>query len=297
MKKLFIFIILFMLGCETTPDVPVSLPDDSILRIGAFNIEIFGNTKVGRPNTLTVLAKIASNFDVMAVEEVGSNNSSSSDETCTGIMDQYVEKINEVYGEGLFSYVRGNQYAIVYRTDRVRINNYTLYSGMQSFTYTPLIANLSVIVKGGNLDFSMVVIHTSPSLAETEIPALKTVMDEVRTLYSEPDVICAGDYNADGSYYSEGDDEWLAGFELSDYITGIPNVCDTTVASSGNTYDRMQMTISMVSDYTNDGGVVRFGEVYDLAACEGTDITAGTESAVSDHYPVWCTFYTGRDED
>lgn len=298
MKKFFIIIFLFILGCETTPEKPASLQaDDTILRVGAFNIQIFGNTKAGRPNTLTVLAKIACGFDVMAMEEVGSNNSSSTDETCTAVMEKYVEKINEVYGEGLFAYVRGNQYAIVYRTDRVRVNSHALYSGTQSFAYTPLVANLTVTAEGGSLDFSMVVVHTSPSLAGSEIPALKTVMEEVRALYGEPDVLCSGDFNADGSYYDEGDDQWLAGFDLSSFITAIPNSCDTTVAASENTYDRIQMTMSMAGDYTNDSGVLRFGEIYDLSACEGTETTAGTEAAVSDHYPVWCTLYTDRDDD
>lgn len=298
MKKLFIIIFLFILGCETTPEKAGSVPaDDTILRVGAFNIQIFGNTKVNRPGTLEVLARIASGFDVLAVEEVGSNNSSSTDETCAAIMDKYVEKINEVYGEGVFAYVRGNQYAIVYRSDRVRVNSHALYTGTCEFTYTPLVANLTAIAGGANLDFSMVVIHTSPSKAVTEIPALKTVIDEVRALYLEPDVICAGDFNADGSYYDEGDDQWLAGFDLSSYITAIPNLCDTTVAASANTYDRIQMTMSMSGDYTNDSGVVRFGEVYDLSGCEGTETTAGTEEAVSDHYPVWCALYTDRDED
>lgn len=110
MKKMLIIIFLFILGCETVPDKPTSvLPDDSILRVGAFNIQIFGNTKVNRLGTLTVLAQIASNFDVMAIEEVGSNNSSATDDTCTAVMDKYIEKINEVYGEGVFSYVQGCQ--------------------------------------------------------------------------------------------------------------------------------------------------------------------------------------------
>ncbi len=236
-------------------------------------------------------------FDIIALQEVGSNNSSSSDATCISIMDTYLAKINEVKGSNLYSYIRGNQYAIVYRNDKVKVNSYSVYTGTQTFAYTPLIANFETIESRSNFDFSLITIHTSPSLAVTEIPSLKTVMDEVKTLYSEPDVICLGDFNADGSYYTEGTTDWLSGFDITLYITGILNSFDTTVALSSNTYDRIQMTNSLSTDYTGDAGVFKFGEVYDVTVCEGTALTAGTEDAISDHYPVWCEFYMDQDND
>ena len=268
-----------------------------VLRITSFNIQIFGKTKAARPNTLSVLAEIGSNFDIIALQEVGSNRSSASDETCTEIMDIYVSRINEIAGEEIYSYINGNQYAIVYRTDRVRVKDYILYDGIESFTYTPLIADFETVEDGSNFDFSIINVHTSPGRAEDEIPALKTVMSEVERLYEEPDVLCLGDFNADGSYYDEGTGDWLRGFDPEFYITGIPNHYDTTVAPSDNTYDRMQMTRSFDADFTGGSGVMRFDEIYDLSGCEGTEKTEGQARAVSDHYPVWCEYYIDRDED
>ena len=260
-------------------------------------MQIFGKTKLARIDTLTVLAKIASNFDIIALQEIGSNKSSSTDDACRAIMDIYVSRIKEVSCLKQYSYIRGNQYAIVYRTDRVQLNNYSVYAGSRTLSYNPLIANFRTVTPGSNFDFSIVTIHTSPGKAGVEIPALKTVMEETETLYSDPDVLCLGDFNADGSYYNEGNEEWLSGFEPETYITGIPNYCDTTVAASDNTYDRMQMKKSLNSDFTGNFGVFRFGEEYDVSGCEGGRTTTGTEKAVSDHYPVWCEFYTDRDTD
>ena len=271
--------------------------NDSVIKIASFNMQIFGKTKLNRPNTLTVLSKIASNFDIIALQEVGSNKSSTSDENCAEIMDTYVAKINEIAGKKIYSYIRGNQYAIVFRTDKIRVKQYTVYSGTESFSYSPLIANFKTLEKDSNFDFSLITIHTSPKLAGYEITALKTVIDETRNLYSEEDVICLGDYNADGSYYNEGSHEWLAGFDPEIYITGIPNSFDTTIADSENTYDRIEMTESLNSDYTGNSGVFRFGEFYNITECEGGKTTAGTEKAVSDHYPVWCEYHTDRDTD
>jgi endonuclease/exonuclease/phosphatase family metal-dependent hydrolase len=267
------------------------------IKIASFNIQTFGIKKINRPRTLTVLAEIASNFDIIALQEIGSNRSAASEETCNEIMETYIARINEIAGENIYSFIRGDQYAIVYRTDKVKLNDYILYDGEETFSYPPLIANFETVHPDSNLDFSLITIHTSPKLAEEEIPALKAVIEETRDLYCEPDVICLGDFNADGSYFYEGDESHLSEFDPESYITGIPNYYDTTVADSDNTYDRIQMTINMRNDYTGKSGVFRFGEVYDITGCEGGRTKAGTEKAVSDHYPVWCEYFTDRDKD
>lgn len=289
------------LSLSITKDMTISVSfavspvSQSPLRIGSFNIEIFGPTKVSRANTLTTLARIASTFDVLAIQEVGSNGSSATESTCISVMDVYVGRINELVGADTYAYVRGNQYAIVYRKNEFSSVSSSLYSGTSSFTYTPLTAYFKSA--SGNFDFSMLVIHTSPSVANTEIPALKTAMAEVSALYSEPDVVCLGDFNADGSYYTEGTGTDLSGYDSPNYITVIPNSADTTVATSVNTYDRIQLSPSMASDYASRWGIIQIGQVYDVSQCEGTVTTAGTESALSDHYPVWGEFYIDMDKD
>ncbi len=263
--------------------------------IGCYNIQIFGMTKVERPNIMNVLAQIALTYDVLAVEEVGSNDSSASDETCVAVMDAYLARINDLAGAGTYAYVPGNQYAIVYKVSEFSVVSSGLYSGSESFTYTPLTAYLKSTT--GNLDFSMLVIHTSPSKAKAEIPALKNAMAEVATLYAEPDVICLGDYNGDGSYYDEGSGLDLAGFPSPTYITAIPNSADTTIVASSNTYDRIELSESMTSDYTGKWGVVDPSKMSDVQTLEGTKTTAGTEEALSDHLPVWCMLYSNQDTD
>jgi deoxyribonuclease-1-like protein len=298
MKILFVFILTFafaLSGCTQKPTPPPATATTTPIRIGSFNIQIFGTTKVSRLNTLTVLAKIASTYDVLAIEEVGSNGSTASDANCTAVLDAYVARINQVAGSDSYAYTRGNQYAIIYRKGEFQVVNAGLYAGSQSFTYTPLTAYLKSTT--GNLDFAMIVIHTSPSAAKIEIPALKTAMAEVSTLYSEPDVICLGDYNADGTYYTEGTGTDLLGFDSPNFISVIPNTADTTVAESSKTYDRIELSSSMASDYDTKWGVIQIGQVYDVSACEGTATTTGTESALSDHYPVWAEFNTDKDID
>jgi len=268
---------------STQVKTAVSLPAENI-KIASFNTQILGQSKLAKSNTLTVLSSIITRFDIVALQEVGSNSSASSDATCALIMDRFVARVNELSSPVVYAYVRGNQYAIVYRTDTIRLISSGLYSGTENFTYIPMTACFSTTM--GNFDFAILTIHTSPSSAVKEIPALKKAISEVSVLYSEPDVICLGDYNGDGAYYKEGTELSLAGFD--GFITGIPNSADTTVAAASYTYDRIEMTGSMKSDYANIGDVFVFSNYYDLTKCEGS---------VSDHYPVFCEYYINRDTD
>jgi hypothetical protein len=59
----------------------------------------------------------------------------------------------------------------------------------------------------------------------------------------------------------------------------------------------MELSSSMAGDFTGSWGVLHPAEVYDLSACEGTGSTAGTERALSDHYPIWAEFSTTADAD
>ena len=226
MQKVLSIIIVFFLffGCKS--DYYVKFQKNKILKIGSYNMKIFGPTKVSRINTLKVLAKIASNYDLLALQEIGSNNSNASDETCIESMDAYLEKINEVSGGDNYTYVRGNQYAFVYRKESIKNVYYSLYTETQTSSYQPLIVFFKA--QQGNFDFSIISIHTSPDEAEKEIPALKIVMNEISSIYGDPDVICTGDFNADGSYYTEGNNGHLSGFPQNTYITVIPNSADTT---------------------------------------------------------------------
>lgn len=296
-----LLLIILLTTCSTKPPIGTVISTEnqstSTIKIASFNMQIFGQTKLKRPNVLDIYAKIAANFDMIALQEVGTNKAVVNDETCHFIMQTFTAKINEITGMNSYSFIRGNQYAIIYRTNKFTVKSYKLYTGAKTFTFTPLIANFETVEPGSNFDFSIITIHTSPDAADKEISYLKTVIEETQTLYSEPDVICLGDYNADGSYYKEGDETWLWGFNPDVYITGILNSADTTVAASDNTYDRIQMSINCNTDFTGKYGVLKFSEIYDVSKCEGGATTRGTEKAISDHYPVWCEFFIGRDED
>ena len=141
----------------------------------------------------------------------------------------------------------------------------------------------------GDSDFALVSIHSDPDIATEEIAELPTVVTDAITQLAEPDVICLGDFNADGSYYDE--DDLSTVFAAGEYLIAIPNSADTNVAASDRTYDRIVMTSSTVEYYTGEWGAYRFDEAADFESL-------GLErKKVSDHYPVWAEFYVSGDSD
>lgn len=280
-------------GAATTlPAAPIA---PAAIKVGSYNMAMFGKTKAARSGTMAVLAKIAAGFDLLAMQEVGSNGSTASDEACVQVMDAFAAEVDEAAGGDYYAYVRGDQYAFLYRKDRLELKSSKLYDGPQSFTYEPLVAYFQVI--GRPLDFAAITAHTRPSLARSEIPALAAAMDETAAALGEPDILCAGDFNADGSYYAEGEGPSLAGFPASRYLSVVPNDADTTVASASLAYDRIELSSSMAGDWKGSWGVLKPAEAYDLSSCEGSETSSGTERALSDHYPVWAELSTTADRD
>ena len=41
-----------------------------VVRVGAFNVQVFGDTKAGEPEVMSVLALVAQEFDVLLVQEM-----------------------------------------------------------------------------------------------------------------------------------------------------------------------------------------------------------------------------------
>jgi Metal-dependent hydrolase len=263
------------------------------IKVASYNMASFGRTKLERAATAAVMAEIAARFDLLAMEEVGSNGSTASEETCVEVMDGFLAKVDAAAGGALYAYVRGNQFAFLYRADKLEVLSHGLYDGTRTFSYRPLVARFRV--KGTALDFTAMAAHARPSLARAEVPELAAAMDEVAAEFGDPDVLCAGDFNADGSYYDEGTGDSLAGFPDRRFVSAIPNGADTTVATASLTYDRIELSTSMARAWDGSWGVLRPSDYYDLSRCEGSSTTTGTERALSDHYPVWVELRTEFD--
>lgn len=262
--------------------------EDDVLRISAFNVQVFGKTKASKPDVMEVLARTARRFDVLAVQEIRNAD--------RVVADRFLERINEE-GEPRYAMVEGprvgrtsakEQIALYYDSTRVEVVEALTYpDSADRFEREPLVATL----RADSLDLTLVAIHVKPDSAPQELEALEEVTDWLgETRPGERDIVVLGDLNADCDYLDEdGDDVPLRGDR---WKWAIRDAWDTTTRSTDCTYDRIVLAEELAaSEYVPESAhVFRFDSVFGLESREFVQ-------SVSDHYPVAAGFRTSLVDD
>jgi endonuclease/exonuclease/phosphatase family metal-dependent hydrolase len=282
-KPFLLFLLFFFCAAWGTAE-PVDVPPESErIRICTFNIQIFGVSKMSKPEVAGLLADIVSRFDLIAVQELRSVRPEPVEWFMALLPDRYGCVLGPREGRSSSK----EQFWIIYDTKKLTVLGAKTWPDPgDRFERNPLGVYFQTKDK---FDFILVDVHVRPGSAAEEIAAMPELVSGFRELWQEEDVLLMGDFNADGLYYDEralsavfSDDEYLI-------ITG--NDLDTTVAPGDNTYDRIIVTLSAAEDYALNRGVMRFEEHYDF------DALTISPGELSDHYPVWAEFFVDRDTD
>ncbi|XP_078609974.1 deoxyribonuclease-1-like [Branchiostoma floridae x Branchiostoma japonicum] len=258
------------------------------LKIGAFNIQIFGTNKMENGDVADMLVKICMRYDILLIQEIRDNEG-------TAILD-LLDRVNRagpadyamVISDRLGRTNSREQYAFFYRTDvgLTMTNSYHYDDGDESmgndtFQREPFIVRFSsnrTVVD----DFVLVAIHTDPQEAVSELQELDSVRENIVSKWRITNIMILGDFNADCDFvrpiHWDTIPLWTR-YRTYDWLIG--DDVDTTTTSTDCAYDRI-----VVSGPTLRGGIVlNSAGVYDfpndlnlLCACEAL--------AVSDHYPV-----------
>jgi deoxyribonuclease-1-like protein len=248
------------------------------IRIAAFNIQVFGVTKMGKPHVMDVLAEVMRQFDVIAIQEIRAI-----DQT---LMPRFIDMVNSdgsqydyVIGPRLGRTSSKEQYAFVYNTRTIHLNRdwvYTIDDPDDRIHREPMVANFRV--RGPPPDeaftFTLINIHTDPDEVPSELEALADVFRAVQQDGSgEDDVILLGDFNTHehrlGSLADIPNIKWA--------ITGM-----TTNTRASRAYDNILFDRVATSEYTGRFGVMNLMREFGLTLEEALE--------VSDHYPVWAEF-------
>ncbi len=250
---------------------------DDTIKIASFNIQVFGTSKMGKPEVMAVLSDVARRFDVLAIQEVRSV-----DQT---IVPRFVEMINA--GGCRYDYVLGprlgrtsskEQYVFLYDTQRIELapeSVCTVNDPQDLLHREPLVARFRVRGPPAEQAFTFILvnIHTDPDETDTELDALADVFTAVQRAGGEDDVILLGDLNVDE--YHLGRLGQLPGITYA--ITGT-----TTNTRRNKMYDNLVFDARTTTEYTKQWGVL------DLMAEYGLSEEAALE--VSDHLPVWAAW-------
>ncbi len=292
-----LFTLLLLVGCDANallpleaepvaqPNVPQVPPvsvdgrvgSDDTIKIASYNIQVFGKSKIDKPEVMNILANVARRFDVVAIQEVRSV-----DQT---ILPRFVDLIN---AEGAkYDYVIGprlgrtsskEQYAFVYDTTRVELDQGSVYTvdDSQDFLHRePLVARFRV--RGSPAEeaftFQLVNIHTDPDETDIELDALADVFVAIQRAATEDDVILLGDLNVDE--YHLGRLGQLPG--IANAISGT-----TTNTRRNKMYDNLVFDGRHTGEFTGRTGVLDLMVEFGLSEDEALK--------VSDHFPVWAEF-------
>lgn len=272
------------LGDKKSPNLnipgaaPANGASSDTIKIASFNIQVFGISKLKKPEVMDVLSRVIRKFDVVAIQEVRSTDDS--------VLPKFVNLINAEGGK--YDFVIGprlgrtnskEQYAFVFNTARITVDRtsvYTVPDPSDLLHREPLVARFRVRGEPAAkmFSFSLVNIHTDPDETKTELNALADVFTSVQNNGSgEDDVILLGDLNVDEFHFGR-----LG--QLPDITHAIKGVKTNTRRTK--MYDNIVFNGRATTEFTGRAGVFDLMKEFNL--------TQQQALAVSDHLPIWAEF-------
>lgn len=261
------------------PAPPTPMFGGPAIRIASFNIQIFGDAKGSKPYVMATLANIIQNFDVVAIQEIRTQD----DYFLDNFLRTYVNTNGKVYdkviGPRLGRSNSKEQYAFIYNTANIEVNRrsiFTVNDPDDLLEREPLVAMFRV--RGPPPDqaftFVLVDVHTKPEQAQAECNALAQVFQAVRRASGgEDDIILLGDLNAD--------DKHLGDLTRLDGVKPIVRGVFTNTKQNAE-YDNIVIHQPSTAEFSGRWGVYDVQRLQHLAPEQAEQ--------VSDHYPVWAEF-------
>ncbi|KAL6049818.1 hypothetical protein QOT17_020209 [Balamuthia mandrillaris] len=244
-------------------------------------------------------------FDIIFIQELQNGPNDACGQYTGPAICALLAAMNELsdtpYGLNVGPRANGvEQYAILYKEHLFSVEESFPYSPAETFARTPQVVLMKHKPSGNQ--FWSINIHTQPTKAREEIQALTDVVASLSLDVTDM-VVVLGDFNSDGSYFSERKGWPLFFAALGDgWINAIHDDMDTTVAHSDNTYDRIVLSPSLAETLISDSAAVFY---YDDPSQGGFSMSAiqkegcakkyisqcpatvnEAASKVSDHYPV-----------
>ncbi len=258
-------------------EVPAFQPGETI-KIATFNIQVFGQSKLGKPHVMDLLARIIRQYDVIAIQEIRSLDQD--------VLPRFIEIINAanrqydfVIGPRLGDTHSKEQYAYIFDRQTIEVDRtflYTVHDPDNLLHREPLVGWFRV--RGPPPDqaftFTLVNVHIDPDVVATEM----SVMDDVYRVVrddgrNEDDVIILGDFNTDDR--NLGELGQIPGITTA--IAGLPTNVRRT-----KQYDNIIFHSQATREFVGRSGVFDFLREYNLSIEEALE--------VSDHFPVWAEF-------
>ncbi|KAK7101687.1 deoxyribonuclease-1-like [Littorina saxatilis] len=252
------------------------------LKLGSFNIQVFGERKAADKFVMSYLAKILAGYDIVLIMEIRDKTDDSIYKLIRLIKTQenveMVMKLSDREGRTDSK----EQYAYLYRADRgisaIDVYKDNSQSWWKLFERPPYIVRFCSD-KAEVGDFTLVGLHSKPLSAVQELQALPQVYNSVSKDWNTTNIVILGDLNADCHYVSKN--KWKVIPIRNDKRFWWPIVEgeDTTVESNC-AYDRFIIGGKALKNavVTKSPGPYYYNITYGLKHQQTLEI--------SDHFPI-----------
>jgi endonuclease/exonuclease/phosphatase family metal-dependent hydrolase len=264
-------------------NIPVSAHtgNNARIRIGSFNIQAFGESKMSETNVMQAIAAVITNFDVIAIQEIRSKN-----QDLMNVLMNYVNQRGAQYaymiGPRLGRTVSKEQYAYIYNTQTIAASQqqtYTVNDDQDLLHREPFVARFMVLGTAPYppFTFTMADVHTDPDEAIEEVTVLGHVFQSLMAYEGstarEDDVIMVGDFNASAQQIAS----------VAPPQTLVPTITKVATNVAGNAqYDNILINPLYSTEFTGNCGVFDLGAYFNIGKSDVLKI--------SDHLPVWAEF-------
>lgn len=268
MHKKIISIFIFLLFAITN-----IYANEENLKIASFNVQVFGKSKISKIEVKETLIKIISRYDIIFIQEIRDNSEIAIKKLIDELNKSSNEKYNYIISERLGNSNSKEQYAFIYKIDKIKIVDAIQYAEYNDFERPPF--GIKIEYKKSIL--ALVGIHIDPDKVKKEIDNLNESISTFERKFSTKNIVIFGDMNAGCKYISPYELKYSNLKRNNDYIWLIDNDIDTTVSNTNCAYDRVIINKEL-SKNIESAQVFHFDQEFDLSQDDA--------KKVSDHYPV-----------
>ncbi|XP_011805568.1 PREDICTED: deoxyribonuclease-1 [Colobus angolensis palliatus] len=255
------------------------------LKIAAFNIRTFGETKMSNATLVSYIVQILSRYDIALVQEVRDSHLTAVGKLLDNLNQDAPDTYRYVVSEPLGRNSYKERYLFLYRPDQVSVVDSYYYDdgcepcGNDTFSREPAIVRFSCPFTEVR-EFAIVPLHAAPEDAVAEIDALYDVYLDVQEKWGLEDVVLMGDFNAGCSYVRPSQWSSIRLRTSRTFQWLIPDTADTTATSTHCAYDRIVVAGTLLQDAVVPDSALPFN----FQAAYG--LSDELAQAISDHYPV-----------
>lgn len=243
-------------------------------RIGAFNIQVFGQSKAGKWWVMNDLVQILKRYDLVLIQEIRDSYGTAIIELLDDLNGSTGDAYSMIIGSRQGRSSSKEQYCYFYKNSLFQVLNQNEYPDSNDYFERPPF-NVLFRDKEDGKEFVVSGLHAKPDDAVKEIDRMIEVYTYIENTLETSDVVMMGDFNADCSYVGSSDWSSIRLWTDSRFNWLINDYADTTVSGTDCAYDRI-VTAGSLNFYS--GKVYEFDKDLSLETYDPVD--------VSDHYPV-----------